>query len=103
MAKSKAVKKVIAEEVVDKTCEKEVVSEDFVNHPSHYTGGPIECIDALNSMVIPFTDPVDASLSWQVVKYVWRHPLKNKPVEDLHKAKFYLDRLIEHVEKREEK
>ena len=71
---------------------------DMVNHPSHYTQGGIECIDALNAMVSEYKDSVDACLSWQVVKYIWRHPFKNNPIEDLKKAKFYLDRLITRYE-----
>ena len=67
---------------------------DMVNHPAHYTTGGIECIDALTSMVSQFKDPNDAALSWQVVKYVWRHPFKSDPLQDLEKAKWYLDRLI---------
>ena len=49
-------------------------------------------------MVGPFADSVDASLSWQVVKYVWRHPFKGKALEDLKKSEFYLNRLIKYVE-----
>lgn len=71
---------------------------DMVNHPSHYTSGSIECIDALSSMVENWEDCVAATLSWQVVKYLWRHPFKGKPVEDLRKAEFYLKRLISHYE-----
>ena len=66
---------------------------DPVNHPNHYTAGPIECIDALESMAMGYKDPVQAGLAWQVVKYIWRPPLKGKQVEDLDKAVFYLDRL----------
>ena len=36
-------------------------------------------------------------LAKQVVKYIWRSPLKGKPLEDLQKAQFYLNRLIEKV------
>ena len=82
---------------------------DMVNHPSHYTFGKVECIDALESMAEgynvfngskegPF---VFSSLAWQVVKYIWRAPLKGKMHEDLMKAKFYLERLITKVEETE--
>lgn len=71
---------------------------DNVNHPNHYTQGKIECIDALESMVSSYTDPNAAVLSWQICKYIWRHPFKNNPHEDLMKAKFYLERLIKHYE-----
>ncbi len=70
---------------------------DMVNHPYHYTAGNVECIDALESMVMGYTDPVQAGLAWQVVKYIWRSPLKGKQAEDLNKAAFYLDRLKERV------
>lgn len=74
------------------------VNADPVNHPSHYTAGDIECIDALESMACGYTNPVQAGLAWQVVKYIWRIPLKNNPLEDARKARFYLDRLITKLE-----
>ena len=70
---------------------------DMVNHPAHYTAGNVECIDALESMSMGYHDTVQAALAWQVVKYVWRSPLKGKQLEDLQKAQFYLNRLIEKV------
>lgn len=79
----------------------EAQKPDMVNHPPHYTQGGIECIDALTAMITPYEDPNDAALSWQVVKYIWRHPFKAKPLEDLKKAQFYLNRLIGHYEKKE--
>lgn len=69
------------------------LAQDPVIHPAHYNAGPIECIDALESMAMGYKDPVQAGLAWQVVKYIWRSPLKGKQVEDLDKAVFYLDRL----------
>ena len=70
---------------------------DMVNHPAHYTAGNVECIDALESMSVGYQDTVQAALAWQVVKYIWRSPLKGKQLEDLQKAQFYLNRLIEKV------
>jgi hypothetical protein len=67
---------------------------DPVNHPSHYTTGGIECIDALESMMAGYKSPVCGALAWQIVKYVWRAPLKGNMAQDLDKAKFYLCRLI---------
>lgn len=71
---------------------------DNVNSPAHYTQGNIECIDALTAMISGYGDVNDAALSWQIVKYIWRHPLKGKPIEDLKKAEFYLKRLIKYME-----
>ena len=70
---------------------------DMVNHPAHYTAGNVECIDALESMSVGYQDTVQAALAWQVLKYIWRSPLKGKQLEDLQKAQFYLNRLIEKV------
>jgi hypothetical protein len=78
-----------------------VANEDMVNQPAHYTSGGIECADALDAMVSAYSDPVAAALAWQVGKYVWRHPLKWNPLEDLKKAQWYLERLIAHYEKKE--
>ena len=37
---------------------------------------------------------------WQVIfKYIWRWPFKEKPIEDLKKAEFYLKKLIKALEK----
>lgn len=87
----------------------EDLKPDMVNHPSHYTFGKVECIDALESMTTGYNvfggskegPCVFASLAWQVVKYIWRAPLKGKMHEDLLKAKFYLERLIAKVEETE--
>lgn len=73
-------------------------AENFVDHPTHYCQGSIECIDALNAMVEGWSDSVSAVLAWQTVKYIWRHPFKGKPVEDLKKAQFYLERLVQQYE-----
>lgn len=73
---------------------------DMVNHPSHYTAGKIECIEALESMLAGYKDPVQAGLAMQVVKYIWRLPLKAKPLEDAKKAQYYLNRLIDKLEEK---
>lgn len=68
---------------------------DNVNHPSHYTDGNIEVIDYIE----------DKKLNYHlgnVVKYVSRAGKKdsNKTIEDLKKARWYLDRYIEKLEDR---
>lgn len=68
--------------------------DDPVNHPSHYTAGGVECIDAIEAALIGYKDPVKAWLIGQVIKYVWRAPLKGNALEDMKKARFYLDRAI---------
>lgn len=70
---------------------------DMVNRPPHYTAGGIECIDAIGAALSSHKDPMGAWLTGQVIKYLWHWPLKNG-VEDLKKARFYLERLIEREE-----
>ena len=65
--------------------------EDMVNHPPHYNQSGIECIDAIKAAT---GDGFEYYLLGNIIKYVWRYPYKNG-VEDLKKADFYLDRLIE--------
>ncbi len=69
---------------------------DNVNHPSHYTQGGIECIDGIKASMTAET--FRGCLKGNVLKYVWRYEKKEKPVEDLKKARWYLDRLIQELE-----
>lgn len=66
---------------------------DPVKQPEHYNTGAIECIDAIKASMEP--TQFKGYLKGNVEKYVWRYEYKNKPVEDLRKARWYLDRLIE--------
>ena len=66
--------------------------EDAVNHPSHYTRGGIEVHDFITAWDLGFDDG-------NVIKYVTRAPYKGKELEDLKKARWYLDKLIERAEK----
>lgn len=68
------------------------VSPDAVNYPAHYTQGKVECIDAIESAVAGLKG-MEAMLTGNIIKYLWRWKFKNG-VEDLRKARFYLDRLI---------
>ncbi len=62
-----------------------------VNHPDHYNKG-IEVIDFIDSWEMDFT-------TGNIVKYVSRHKLKGNPLEDLKKAKWYIERLINNYQK----
>lgn len=68
---------------------------DNVNHPSHYmshTG--LETIDVIEAFTFGLTG-MDAVCTANVIKYICRWKLKNG-VEDLKKAQWYLNRLIEY-------
>ena len=62
-----------------------------VNLPSLYNQGCIEVIDAIEDWGLNFSEG-------NVIKYVARHRHKGEPLEDLKKARWYLDRLIQAVE-----
>lgn len=70
---------------------------DNINHPAHYTSGDIECIDAIESALESHVNPINAWLTGQVIKYIWRWPKKGG-IEDLKKAEFYLKRLINRID-----
>lgn len=74
------------------------MSSDVVNSPSHYTQGEIECIDAIESATINKTGSM-AICTGNIIKYVWRCEEKNG-LEDMKKARWYLNRMIAKEEKR---
>jgi hypothetical protein len=68
------------------------MSHDAVNHPSHYTAGKVECIDAIEAAL--GVDGLRAFCRGNAIKYLWRAGAKGDLVEDLRKARWYLDREI---------
>ena len=86
------------ENAEDKCCDKEP-NVDMVNHPSHYTQGGIECIDALKAATVSKTG-IEAVCTANAIKYLWRYEEKNG-VEDVKKARWYIDRLIRELEEKE--
>ena len=74
----------------------EYKEHDPVNHPSHYNQFGIECLTAIEASMTPVE--YRGYLKGNCQKYIWRYVYKGKPVEDLKKAAFYLNKLIEKVE-----
>ena len=72
-------------EWVDIKEDEEIV--DIVNQPPHYTEHPsgIECIQVTEHMGFNLGN---------AIKYIWRCDLKQDAIEDLKKAKWYIDREI---------
>jgi hypothetical protein len=64
---------------------------DPVNKPVHYNQAGIECIDAIEAMTEKRSGNI-APHAANVLKYLWRCEYKNG-LEDIRKAKWYLDRL----------
>ena len=63
---------------------------DPVNHPKHYTAHPSggECIEVTEHMNFCVGN---------AIKYLWRAGLKGEQVEDLRKARWYIDREIARI------
>ena len=63
---------------------------DPVNHPKHYTEHPsgVECIEITEHMNFCVGN---------AIKYLWRAGLKGAQVEDLRKARWYIDREIARI------
>ncbi len=69
------------------------MSNDAVNHPSHYTSSPAHCKCGRTIECIEITEYMNFCLG-NAVKYIWRADLKNDAIEDLEKAAWYLQREI---------
>lgn len=66
--------------------------KDVINHPSHYTQGNVECIDAIEAATSGLSG-IEAVCTGNALKYLWRWKNKNG-LEDLKKARWYIDRLL---------
>ena len=70
---------------------------DPVDKPLHYNEGNIECIDAIKASMT--AEAFAGYLKGNMMKYSWRMAYNNKPLEDLRKAQFYLERWVAEVER----
>ena len=75
-------------------------TNDAVQHPSHYTQGGIECIEAIRASMT--ADGFCDYCKGNIIKYIWRWRDKGG-VEDLRKASVYLDWLINAADEKEKK
>ena len=66
------------------------VIQDPINHPTHYTSHPsnVECITVVEWMSFNLGN---------AVKYIWRAGFKGYQIEDLQKARWYVDREIKRL------
>lgn len=74
-------------------CEEFKPSHDAVNSPSHYCQGGIECIDCIKAAL---GENFMGFLIGNVIKYAYRYRNKNG-LEDLKKARWYLERAIKEI------
>ena len=63
---------------------------DNVNNPSHYNSGGIECIDAIEASLT--REEFIGFCKGNALKYVWRELHKEKSLQDIEKAVWYLKR-----------
>ncbi len=79
-------------------CHKDNCQEDVVNKPSHYNSGGIECIYAIQESMSNIA--YKGYLKGNIQKYLWRYETKHphNPQQDLKKAQWYLNKLIEFQE-----
>ena len=68
--------------------------KESVNHPSHYNQGKIEVIDYIEDLGMG-----EDFCAGNAIKYISRYKYKQKPLEDLKKAKWYIERLIAKYDK----
>ena len=72
---------------------------DPVNFPSHYNKGDIGCIDAIESCQ---GEGFKYYLQGSAMKYLWRYEHKKKSIQDLEKAKWFINKLIEVIQERDD-
>jgi hypothetical protein len=66
--------------------------KEMVDHPDHYQGNKFEVIDIIEDFKLGFH-------LGNVVKYVLRAGKKDATVQELEKARWYLDRYIQTLNK----
>ena len=67
--------------------------KEQVDHPAHYNVGSIETIDYIESL-----DMSEGFCAGNAIKYISRYKFKNSPLQDLKKAKWYIEYLIKKLE-----
>jgi len=68
---------------------------DPVDRPDHYNKGAIEAIEAIKASMPDHE--FNGYLKGNALKYLWRYDYKGKPVEDLRKCRWYIERLIKEL------
>lgn len=72
-----------------------VIRDETIDHPAHYGGDTIyEAIKVIEAWQLGFN-------TGNAVKYIARHQHKGDPISDLKKAKWYIDREIQRLEKKQ--
>lgn len=78
---------------LDEDVDNKAFANDPVNHPAYYKQGGLEAIDVLEAF-----DLVRDGRLFNVGKYILRLGKKDSELQDAKKARWYLDRYINHLE-----
>ncbi len=81
-------------EKIERDAKKSHGNVNMVDSPPHYNNTEIECIEAIAAAT---GDGFEYYLQGNIMKYLWRYRYKNG-IEDLEKARWYLNKLIVEVE-----
>lgn len=73
---------------------------DLIHHPDHYTWKGVECKTVIQLMTVGLMG-VEAYYIGNIVKYLYRYPKKGTLLQDLRKAREYIDMLIGYFEAKE--
>ena len=73
------------------------LTDDKVNSPSHYTRGDIEVIEIIKQLTQGY-DPFEAYLVGNTIKYLARANYKENKQQDLEKAEWHINKLLEESE-----
>ena len=99
MVKSKRIYTSLKEDGLDVSFDEDksvpMWKRDSVNAPQHYLHGKKETIDVITDCMT--SDEFHGYLKGNILKYVSRYKFKGEPLEDLQKAQWYLNRLIQEV------
>ena len=66
-----------------------------VEKPDHYNKGAVEAIEAIKASMPDHE--FCGYLKGNALKYLWRYDYKGKPIEDLRKCRWYIERLIKEL------
>jgi hypothetical protein len=69
--------------------------KEMIDHPDHYNSGKIEVIEFIKSLGID-----EDFCIGNAIKYLSRYKLKEDPIADLKKARWYIDYLINKLEEK---
>lgn len=71
---------------------------DPIDSPSHYTQGRVEAIDVIEDAISRAPDPVLGNCQGQALRYLLRMWDKDAPSMNAAKARWYLNRLLNHLD-----